>query len=91
MTNSRYTFTNPKTQNRITDYFYILLRMQQGEQISNYSCFNMTMGSLKQAGLIKAVNRKGYVLTEKGITYVAYVNSTNKPTKSIIQYILGLK
>jgi len=87
---SRYTLTRPKTKaGHKADYFKILEVMRYGTQISEYTRYNMTMQALREAGLCEAKNREGYVITQKGKAYVAYVNSTTKPIKEVINIILS--
>ena len=89
-TKERFTLTAPKRGGK-ADYMIILERLQNGGQIPKklYQKQNMTFQALREKGLIEAKNGDGYFITSKGLSYLAYVNSTNKPIKAILIVILN--
>ena len=89
MANERYTLTRPKTAaGEKAGFFKLLERMVDGLQISEYQSFNMTAQALREKNLIVAENRQGYVITESGKAYVAYVNSTVVPNKAVLKVLM---
>ena len=88
MSSPRYSLNTPKNSKQSSGYFILLEKMFNGQQIPYSINYNYSIQALREAGLCKSENRKGYVITPKGMAYVSYVNSSNKPLKRVLDAII---